>query len=356
MIVRLLKLLTLLLFINLVGCATYHNMDTKSNYEYALDAINRGDNDAGYRLLESYYESDKIPNGKKSANKAKADQLFKRKQVLVIAGLNTFSETSFNETLKRHQGNKSRAVKEEVDRLKIFQRISPKLYTKALANFKSYFGNTPEYFIAEDIRKEKARVASIERYSILKERLKNAKVTTKKLKSGATFTNVTFAGSLQPNFNLGCISINEVTNKHNPPALIYAAIKCIKQDKHIQANDLITTGLGFAYYDLKRLADRSARGARNVLVTRAFSGLTEQERKKNIRVGKKMKFNPKKVKAYCTQLKKIGVPSYEPQWAILHGLGVYQEPRNGHYLANVDKNALWQEVLRNRCTPPKNNK
>lgn len=356
MIVHLLKLLTPLLFINLVGCATYHNMDTKSNYEYALDAINRGDNDAGYRLLESYYESDKNLDGEKGANIAKADQLFKRKPFLVIAGLNTFSATSFDETLKRYQGNKSSAIKEEIDRLKIFQRISPKLHATALANFKSYFGNTPEFFIAEDIRKEKAKEASIERYSILKERLKNAKVTTKKINSGATFTNVTFAGSLQPNFKLGCISINEVTNKHNPPALIYAAIKCIKQDKHIQANDLITTGLGFAYYDLKRLADRSARGARNVLVTRAFSGLTEQERKKNIRVGKKMKSNPKKVKAYCAQLKRIGAPSYEPQWAILHGLGVYQEPRNGYYLSDVDEQVLWQEVLRNRCTPLKNSK
>lgn len=355
MIVRLLIISTLLIFINLVGCATYHNIDTKSNYEYALDAINRGDNDAGYRLLESYYESDKTPDGKKGANREKADQLFKRKPFLVNAGLNTFSEASFNETLKRHQGNKSSAVNEEVARLKIFQRISPKLHINALENFKSYFGNTPDYFIAEEIRKEKVREASNQRYAILEERLRNAKVTTKKLSNGATFTNVMFAGSLQPNFNLGCVSINEVTNKYNPPALIYAAIKCIEQDKHIQANDLITTGLGFAYYDLKRLADRSARGARNVLISRAFSGLTEQEREKSIRVGKEIRANPKKIKAYCAQLKRIGAPSYEPQWAILHGLGVYQEPRNGHYLANVDESTLWQKVLMKRCTPPKSN-
>jgi hypothetical protein len=57
-----------------------------------------------------------------------------------------------------------------------------------------------------------------------------------------------------------------------------------------------------------------------------------------------------RVAVHYGALKRIGPPTYEPMWAILHGTGAYQEPRNGHYLTHVDAAALWDEVLRNRCT------
>lgn len=197
------------------------------------------------------------------------------------------------------------------------------------------------------------KLKNTESDSILEERLRNAQVTEKKLSNGAVITEVKFTGSLQPNFDLGCISINEVTNKFNPPTLIYAAKKCIQQEQYAKAWALLTTGTGFAYYDLKRLADRSTQGARTVLMMNAFSDLSNAQREKASKIGKETQMDPEQVQAYCTELTRIGPPTYEPQWAILHGIGAYQEPRNGHYLTNVDAKALWEEVLRNRCTPQK---
>lgn len=194
---------------------------------------------------------------------------------------------------------------------------------------------------------------STEANSLLKERLRNAQATEKRLPNGAVFTEVKFAGSLQPNFDLGCIPISEVTSQFNPPALIYAAQKCIQQEKYSDARALLSTGMGFAYYDLKRLADISTHGARTVLTMNAFAELTNEQREKAQKSIKEIDADPEEVRAYCVELTRIGPPTYEPMWAILHGIGAYQEPRDGHYLTNVDTKALWEEVLKSRCTPQK---
>lgn len=189
--------------------------------------------------------------------------------------------------------------------------------------------------------------------SVLEERLRNAEVTKKRLNNGAVITEVKFAGSLKPNFDLGCIAISDVTSEFNPPALYFAAKKCIQQDQYSKSWALLHTANGFAYYDLKRLADRSTQGARSVLTMNTFADLTDAQRDKMSKITKEMQADSEQVKAYCSELTRIGPPTYEPQWAILHGIGAFQEPRNGHYLTNVDTKALWEEVLRNRCTPQK---
>lgn len=188
---------------------------------------------------------------------------------------------------------------------------------------------------------------------ILEERLQNAQVNKKMLSNGAVLTEVKFAGSLQPNFDLGCIPISEITNQFNPPALIHAAKKCIQLEDYRKAWALFTTANGFAYYDLKRLADRSTHGALSVLIANAFADLHMEKRDQSQKVSEEMRADPEQVKAYCAELTRIGPPSYEPNWAILHGIGAYQEPRNGHYLTNVDTQAIWEEVRQFRCTPQK---
>lgn len=209
------------------------------------------------------------------------------------------------------------------------------------------FISLAQYTYAQDAK------PSIRSNQMLDERLRNAQVKEVKLNNGAVIREVKFAGSLQPNFDLGCISMSEVTSEFNPPSLIYAAKNCIKEQEYSKAWALLTTGYGFAYYDLKRLADRSTQGARTVLGMNAFSSLTNDEREKSSKISKEIQRDPDQVQAYCAALTKIGPPTYEPQWAILHGIGAYQEPRDGHYLTNVDTKALWEEVLRNRCTPQK---
>lgn len=189
--------------------------------------------------------------------------------------------------------------------------------------------------------------------SVLEERMRDAQVTTRRLDSGATITEVRFAGSLQPNFDLGCIPIQDVTSKMNPPSLVHAAKKCMQQGQYEQGWVLMTTGLGFAYYDLKRLADRSTQGARDVLLMNAFADVPTSQKEAGQAASRVFLADPAKVSSYCAELTRIGPPTYEPQWAILHGIGAYQAPRNGHYLLNVDSKALWEEVLKNRCTSPK---
>lgn len=195
------------------------------------------------------------------------------------------------------------------------------------------------------------QMANEEAGTVLPQRLRDAEVIQQRTPGGAMVTEIRFAGNLQPNAELGCIPMEQVSSRFNPPALMQAARKCIASDDYNTAWALLTTANGFVYYDLKRLADRSTSGAGSVLKATVFGSLTDVQRDRFLRASQQNQSNPQLVKAYCGQLTKIGPPAYEPQWAIMHGLGVYQEPRQGHYLANVDAKALWEEVLSNRCTP-----
>lgn len=137
-------LLPIFFIIFFTGCATYHNLDTKSDYEYALEAVDRGDYDAGFRLLESYFNTS---NPDKVINRKKALRLLETTPSLITAGQNTFTKNSFQETVNRHNGNISNAMSEEMKRLAIFQRlesfkvIKTKQYNTAFSNFKYFFNN-----------------------------------------------------------------------------------------------------------------------------------------------------------------------------------------------------------------------
>lgn len=128
----------------LVGCSTAP-VDTKSDFEYALEAIERSDYEAGYRLIESSLKKRKNPTTNEIKNRRQAFRLLKTKPALLEAARKTFTQIAFQETIKRNNGNIADAMKEEKERLAIFQElksnmlISTKTYNKALYTFKVTF-------------------------------------------------------------------------------------------------------------------------------------------------------------------------------------------------------------------------
>ncbi len=151
----------------------------------------------------------------------------------------------------------------------------------------------------------------------------------------------------------GCMSMADVSAADPPPVLMHAARDCIERDDPARAWALMTTGLGFAYYDLQRLADRSTQGARSVLMMNVFGTMTAAQQDRFQQTAVAIRTDPVRVAAYCAALTRIGPPVYEPLWAIRHGVGVYDEPRDGHYRRGVDTARLWADVLRMRCTVQK---
>lgn len=141
---RLITLISILVL--LTGCLATP-IDTRSNYDYALDAIEREDYDAGYRLLESYLKEKKKPSVNRIKMKQDSLRLIKRTPELLLAAQKTFTEKSFQETVKRHNGNISNAMSEEKERLIIYQQlkksktIKSKQYKVASSNFKSFLIN-----------------------------------------------------------------------------------------------------------------------------------------------------------------------------------------------------------------------
>jgi len=120
-------------------------MDTKSNYQYAIEATNRGNNEAGYRLLEGYFESANSLSKNNINDFNKAAAFLKAHPDLRAVGKNTYTKTSFKETVERHDGNLQNAMTEETQRFTAFARmhklniVSSDDYKFALSNMRSFF-------------------------------------------------------------------------------------------------------------------------------------------------------------------------------------------------------------------------
>lgn len=140
-----LLIIPIILLAYLSGCATHHNMDTKSNYQYAIEATNRGDNEAGYRLLEGYFESANSLSKKNINDFNKSAAFLKAHPTLITVGKNTYTEKSFKETVERHRGSLPNAMAEETKRFTAFRRmhklgiVSSNDYKFALSNLRTFF-------------------------------------------------------------------------------------------------------------------------------------------------------------------------------------------------------------------------
>lgn len=107
-------------------------MSDEQQFGYAMDAIERSDWEAGYRLLEDFVASDN------EMLRLKTLQLFDEHPELLQAAQHSFSVESLDES-KRKYGAQSTAIEEK--RLGLFRMIAnPEMYAEAQKNFLRVFG------------------------------------------------------------------------------------------------------------------------------------------------------------------------------------------------------------------------
>ena len=161
--------------------------------------------------------------------------------------------------------------------------------------------------------------------------------------SPGNVTSFNAKGNLESNKPSGCVSITNLSNQQNPVDIFSGINKCIEQERYSQAAELYITAMSYGYFDTKRVSDKSAHQALNVLRMNVLSGQSE-EVMDNLQVAlEKISSNNTFI---CQNLSKLGAPSYLPTYMIQHGMGAFmgQSTKDG-LVENFDSVTAWKESL-----------
>ncbi len=155
--------------------------------------------------------------------------------------------------------------------------------------------------------------------------------------------------SLNPKYNLDCISINQVQNKYSPADLYPAYVNCVKKNRYSDALALFIIADVYSFYDFARVSDRTSYKAIDMIkmnINPALASVTE-EQKNNIRqMGINYKTpNSTEHSKFCVDIKRIGPPSYYPGYMIQNGMGFLMQNDLNPMVENFNSQAKWKELL-----------
>ena len=154
-------------------------------------------------------------------------------------------------------------------------------------------------------------------------------------------------GSLGKSYELPCISMNEAKSSYTPPDLYSSSAKCVLDGRDKDSAQIFALAGAYAIYDSFRVSDRTAKGARTVLIMNNFNPI-EQAKKKGYQavIHKLTDPSTPESKEFCSNIQAIGKPNYHPQYMILHGMDAVMNRIQGDGLIkgyNAKEN--WAKVL-----------
>ena len=163
---------------------------------------------------------------------------------------------------------------------------------------------------------------------------------------GEKIVNFRMEGSLAAERELGCIPLSKVQNDYTAPELFDASIQCMKQNNVNDANELYLVARAYSTFDALRVTDISARQAVTVLVMNFGQSLEALGKVEEfMQAFKQYRSNQEKKGDFCSQMKKIGSPSYYPNYMILHGIKAFIEnPHKDALVKNFDSIITWQKI------------
>lgn len=155
-------------------------------------------------------------------------------------------------------------------------------------------------------------------------------------------TNIRAEGSLASAQVLGCIPLTQVKNTFTPPDLYKGVAECISQEKYDLAAELFAIAGVYSRFDAARVADKTARQARSVLIMNTFANISEVQKKKFTDAFTSLSNTSEKLGKVCMNVREIGAPSYYPSYMILHGMRAFMgNPHEGALLKDFEASKEW---------------
>ena len=163
----------------------------------------------------------------------------------------------------------------------------------------------------------------------------------------AQITNYQAPGNLAPTRDPGCIKTGQAGNDLTPADLAMGVLACVDKGHYVKAASLTVLMNLRAYFDAKRVTDKSAHQAAAVLMMNLFGALSERERSAldsalSALGGDEGAWHM----SFCSEQKSRPAPDYYPAYMIQHGMGAVLRPNEPALLDTFDADGTWDEVLR----------
>jgi ankyrin repeat protein len=159
--------------------------------------------------------------------------------------------------------------------------------------------------------------------------------------SGA-ITNVTAAGNLAATKPISCRSLDGLDSTRTPADLYPGVKDCVDHDRYAEAADLFALAGIYGAFDASRVTDVSAGQASQVLIMTTLGSVADSKRKlfQNAVIG--MHSDPKVLSRLCERIRRIGLPSYYPEYMVMHGIRAFtSDPHKDALKLQFDSKATW---------------
>jgi hypothetical protein len=159
-------------------------------------------------------------------------------------------------------------------------------------------------------------------------------------------TSARAEGSLAPTQALPCFTLSEAKQTYTPPDLHTALAECVSSAEFAKAAQLfILAGIN-SRFDVQRVADKTAAGGLRILIMRTFSNFSEEQKEEFRKAINQLMKTPSGLQAICSELARIGPPTYFPKYLVLHGLNAFtsSNPLDNALDPSFDAASTWARL------------
>jgi hypothetical protein len=168
-------------------------------------------------------------------------------------------------------------------------------------------------------------------------------------------TNYRVEGNLASKNDIGCINIINANNKLTPPDLYKGVADCINAENYENASELFALAGMYGSFDAARISDKTAGQAKTVLIMNTFNGLPEGKKQKFSSVlTDRLSKNKIALRNLCSNIIRIGYPTYYPDYMILHGIKAFTgNPNKGALSETFNPTLTWNKLFETflHCPP-----
>jgi len=137
--------------------------------------------------------------------------------------------------------------------------------------------------------------------------------------------------------------MDQVKNEYTPPDLMIAFTKCIEADRYDDAMALFNVAGTYSAFDARCVADETAHDAFQALM--ADYPVDDAKQPTMFELFNKWQApNSPEMAKFCTDLKRLGPPSYYPGYMIAHGMGAIFGAGGG-LVKDFDAKKAWKDSL-----------
>ncbi len=158
-------------------------------------------------------------------------------------------------------------------------------------------------------------------------------------------TNYKSKRNLATTSPLICVSSTSVGSESTAADIAAGAKDCADSSKYNEAAELLMVASAYAYFDTKRVTDKTAHGALNALFAKEFGSLSESQRKELFSSIDALDNNQPRKNEICTYLTSSPPPSYFPDYMIAHGIGAFKGSLKAPLIKGFNASEAWLKSM-----------